>query len=298
MEQLSSDKIRNQISVDFGEILSAIYLMEANDTVIFPSGNTKLIDLTITHNNVETKYSVKSLTGSGSSFSSVYDLMDLYEKTSMTVDESKLYELFTHYKKPGDKNKSYNVDKIVAAAAHANTNEYRKLQELLGEDDITCFNDISIALAKLKIVDYTTFLNTFLPAMQSGGWGVAVGLPADGEYYLGVALDKPKKLKKAGKVSFDINPVKGGSNILTYMLGVGVLNLVTKGKDKDCYANIVTKIISQSNAAMAKIQIAHNGQVSLNTKPFADLQFVYQYHAPSHIPGNNLPGFIIGAGQL
>lgn len=294
MEQLSSDKIRKQLSVDFGEILSAIYLMESDDTVVFPSGNTKLIDLTITHNTVETKYSVKSLSGSGSSFSAVYDLMDLYEKTSMTDDESNLYELFTHYKK----NKSRNVDKIVAAAAHANTNEYRKLQELLGTDDITCFNDIANALSELEIIDYPTFLNTFLPAMQAGGWGEPAGLPADGDYYLGLLSKKPGKLKKAGKVSFDIDPVGGGSNILTYMLGVGVLNLVSKGQNKNGYADIVTKIISQSTATLAKIQIAPNGQVSLNTKPFADLQFVYQYHAPSNIAGNNLPGFIIGNGQL
>jgi hypothetical protein len=29
------------------------------------------------------------------------------------------------------------------------------------------------------------------------------------------------------------------------------------------------------------------------TKPFSQLNFGFQYHAPSHIPGNNLPGFMV-----
>ena len=43
--------------------------------------------------------------------------------------------------------------------------------------------------------------------------------------------------------------------------------------------------------AKAKIDITQDGQIKIKQTPFSDLNYQFQYHAPSHMPGNNLPGF-------
>jgi hypothetical protein len=128
--------------------------------------------------------------------------------------------------------------------------------------------------------------------MMAGNWGKPVGLPADGPYYMGQKKEAPKKEKAAGKNSYVAKPGYGAANILTYVMGIGLLNYVRRGKDSKQYSNMMTDIVKQANASIGHITINPNGTMTLKTTPFSQLKFEFQYHAPSHIPGNNLPGFM------
>jgi hypothetical protein len=279
---------RKQLSVDFGEVLAPIAIMDDNDQAEFPVGNSPLIDVKIGSMNV----SVKSLSGSGTSFRSIADLMDKYEEAITTNDPNKeKYEILKQFHpKVGGNNK----DKIIAASAKANIAEHISMMKILNIQKLTSFKDLTSALAndKKAMLNYTNFLKKFYPAMTAGDWGKPVGLPADGMYYMGLKKDPPKKEKAAGKRSFDSNPVDAGANILTYVLGVGLLNFITRGGEAEDYSKIMTDIVNKADAVIGKIDITVNGGISVSTKSFSDLQFSFQYHAPSHIPGNNLPGFI------
>lgn len=288
-----SDRARNQLSVDFGEILAPIMFAKGNQLIEFPAeGNFPLVDVIV--NGI--KYSVKSLTGSGTSFRSISDLMDNFEKTiEKDSSQEKLFALFKGYH-PASGGK--NVDKLVKAASYINIPEYQAAKKWLGSD----FNDYNQLVGLLTPIvgtdnsktAYAKFLQSAYPIMTAGPWGKPVGLPADGNFYLG----KKEKTgdveeKAAGYPSFKANPIKGAANILTYALGVGTLNQVTKGPDAGEYAQMMTNIVNQSTAYLGRLDITDAGGVVAATKPFADLKFKFQYHAPSHMPGNNLPGFLI-----
>ncbi len=279
---------RNQLSVDFGEVLAPIALMDDNDVAEFPVGNSPLIDVKVGAQNI----SVKSLSGSGTSFRSVSDLMDKYEMAMSDDDgEKQKFEILKQFHpKAAGKNK----DKIIAAAAKANISEYTKLLEIFGVEKLNSFADLTNAVASAiaENKDYGEFLKKFYPAMTAGNWGKPVGLPADGNYYMGLKKEAPKKEKTAGKRSFDSDPVNSGADILTYVLGVGLLNFITKGADAEGYSKLMTNIVNKADAVIGKIDITTNGGLKITTTPFSDLKFAFQYHAPSHIPGNNLPGFI------
>lgn len=277
---------RNQLSVDFGEILAPIAIMDDNDVAEFPVGNSPLIDVKVGSQNI----SVKSLSGSGTSFRSISNLMDKYEAAMAadSPDRSKFEILKKFHPSAGGNNK----DKIISAASQAGIAEHKKLMEILGTQKLVSFKDLAAALGTLSISDYKTFLETFYPAMNAGNWGKPVGLPADGAYYMGLKKEAPKKEKAAGKRSFERDPVDAGADILTYVLGVGLLNFVTRGGDSEGYSKVMTDIVNKADAVIGKIDITLKGGISVTTKPFSTLKFAFQYHAPSHIPGNNLPGFI------
>lgn len=281
------DQDRKQLSVDFGEVLAPIAIMDDEDEAEFPVGNSPLIDVRVGKQNI----SVKSLSGSGTSFRSIANLMDKYE-ASITDQNSPEKQKFDILKKFHPSAGGNNKDKIIAAAAQAGTAEYSSIVELLGAKEITSFGQLATALKKLKLNDYGKFLKRFYPAMNAGGWGKPVGLPADGAYYMGIKADAPKKEKVAGKRSFDADPVSSGADILTYVLGVGLLNFITRGDNAAHYSNIMTDIVNKADAVLGKIDITLQGGLKISTRPFTDLKFNFQYHAPSHIPGNNLPGFI------
>lgn len=289
-----SERARNQLSVDFGEILAPIKLAKGSDKIEFPKeGNFPLIDVIVGNN----KYSVKSLTGSGTSFRSIQDLMDNFE-SSIGNDEAqeKLFSLFKSYHpKAGGK----NVDKIIAGSNHISVPEYKKISEILG-GDFTDYASLQSLLSKQKFAKmpneqgYSQFLKMFYPAMVVGNWGKPVGLPADGNYYMGTSKGKEKPTEKeAGYPSFRNNPVKAATDILTYVMGVGTLNAVERGPDAQEYGKMMTNIVNQSPAWLGRLDITDSGQVIASAKPFTELQFKFQYHAPSHKPGNNLPGFMI-----
>ena len=289
-----SQRARDQLSVDFGEILAPIKLANKSDKIEFPAeGNFPLIDVIVG----DLKYSVKSLTGSGTSFRSIQDLMDNFEGTiENDKTQEKLFSLFKSYHpKAGGK----NVDKIIAGANHISVPEYTKVSEILG-GDFTDYASLKELISKQKFVKmpneqgYSQFLKMFYPAMTAGGWGKPVGLPADGNYYMGVSKGKEKPTEKeAGLPSFRANPEKAATDILTYVMGIGTLNAVERGPDAKEYAQMMTNIVNQSPAWLGRLDITDSGQVVASAKPFTDLKFKFQYHAPSHKPGNNLPGFMI-----
>jgi len=292
-------EVRNIISVDFGEILAPIMIMTDKDVAEFPVGNAPLIDVRVGSQNI----SVKSLSGSGTSFKSVSELMDQFE-TSIDPSDEEAKRRFNILRKFHPSNKGSNKDKIIAATAEANTPEYKKLCSVLKVSKIDSFKSLTTATHKMHNYDYTTFLKKVFPVMTAGNWDKPVGLPADGASYLGLKIDKPVKAKKAedpnkvkkvnvaGRVSYDRNRINGGADILTYVMGVGLLNFITRGPEAEAYSSMMTDIVNKANAVIGKIDITLAGGLTVQTKPFADLQFRFQYHAPSHIPGNNLPGFI------
>jgi hypothetical protein len=285
-----TDRARNQLSVDFGEILAPIMFAKGNQSIEFPAeGNFPLVDVIVG----STKFSVKSLTGSGTSFRSISDLMDNFEKTiKKDSTQEKLFALFKAYH-PNAGGK--NVDKLVKAANFVKIPEYKKAVEILGGefDNWTSLQNLVKSLVKgNSATDYGDFLKAIYPIMVAGPWGRPVGLPADGQFYMGMKKDKAAE-KEAGYPSFKANPVKAATDILTYALGVGTLNAVTKGPDAEEYAKMMTNVVNQSSAYLGRLDITDEGGVVASAKPFTDLKFKFQYHAPSHMPGNNLPGFMI-----
>ena len=290
-------KARNQLSVDFGEILAPIMFAQGGELIEFPAeGNFPLIDVIVGQNN----YSVKSLSGSGTSFASIADLMDSYEgklKKSGSQDSKKVEKLFQLFKGYHPKAGGKNVDKIIRGAAFVKTAEYVKLVEILG-GNFDSYDGLQALVSKMLTdddrgrEDYSQFLKKVFPAMIAGGWEKPAGLPADGAYYMGKAKEV-KAEKTAGYPSFRSGPVRAATDILTYVLGVGTLNLVTRGSDAEQYAEMMTNIVNQSPAYLGRLDITGNGGLVAVKKAFNELKFRFQYHAPSHIPGNNLPGFMI-----
>jgi hypothetical protein len=261
--------------------------MKTGQEAELPNGNYPLVDVKLPGMNL----SIKSLTGSGTSFRSIVDLMDQYEE-SIVSDRDKLKKFAVlkqfHPSTGGD-----NKDKILRAVAKSNIPEYRKLSKILGIKKITSFKELEQAVAtKTGSVDYNEFLMTYYPVMTAGNWGKPVGLPADGAYYLGYKKDAPKKTKTAGKASYDSAPAKAGADILTYVLGIGLKNYIQMGSDSKQYKDMMTDIVNKADAVIGHITINPNGTQSLRTEPFSNLEFNFHYRAPSHIPGNNLPGFM------
>lgn len=290
-------KARNQLSVDFGEILAPIMFAQGGELIEFPAeGNFPLIDVIVGQNN----YSVKSLSGSGTSFASIADLMDSYEgklKKAGSNDSKKVEKLFQLFKGYHPSAGGKNVDKIIRGAAFVKTAEYTKLAEILG-GNFDSYDSLQALVSKTLTnddrgrEDYSEFLKKVFPAMIAGGWEKPAGLPADGMYYMGKGKE-PKAEKTAGFPSFRAGPIRAAADILTYVLGVGTLNLVTRGSDAEQYAEMMTNIVNQSPAYLGRLDITGNGGLVAVKKAFNELKFKFQYHAPSHIPGNNLPGFMI-----
>ena len=274
------------VSQDFGEILAPILIMKPDDEAELPTGNNPLVDVKLPNMNL----SVKALTGSGTSFRAISDLMDKYEASiGQDKGKAKKYNILKQFHPSTGGN---NKDKIIRAAAAAKIPEYKKLLDILGVSKLTSFNDLTLAVqSKTGKADYAKFLKKFYPMMIAGPWGKAVGLPADGSYYLGKTTVL-KKEKSAGKPSYTANPVSAGSDILTYSLGVGLLNYIKQGTHSIQYKEMMTDIVNKAEAVLGHITINADGTMKLTTRPFSDLQFNFQYHAPSHIPGNNLPGFM------
>jgi hypothetical protein len=281
------------VSQDFGEILAPILILEPGQKAELPKGNEPLVDVKIPGMNL----SIKALTGSGTSFRSISNLMDKYEATIADDKESKKhYEVLkAFHPNAGGK----NVDKIIKAAAKAKTKEYKEAIRKFGtfEDYTSLQRRMSVWPWKNGSIDsYRDFLNVSLDVFSaSDNRGVKfVGMPADGKFYLGSdGAKKPSAREKAaGYASFRANPFKAAADIITYSLGVGLLNYVKGGKNAEKYKTMMTNIVKEADAVIGHITVNKDGTMSLVTKPFSTLQFQFQYHAPSHIPGNNLPGFI------
>lgn len=277
------------ISQDLGEILAPILIMNDEDEAEYEGGATPLYDVKI--KNIE--YSIKALTGSGTSFRSVSNLMDRYEQELKDPDTIARYQVLKQFH-PSTGGK--NVDKIIRAAKIAKIPEYLTIVKILGlspDIGLEGYEDLVSQLENFTSnLTYPQFLRSFYPAMEAGNWGKPVGLPADGLYYLGRKEKPPTKEKSAGKNSYNANPSKGGADILTYVMGIGLMNFIRQGNDAEKYRNMITDILKKREAQIGHIKINPDGTMVLTTRPFSTTKFEFQYHAPSHIPGNNLPGFI------
>lgn len=291
------DNIKN-VSQDFGEILAPIIMLQPGDVCEFPkSGNEPLTDVRVGGIN----YSIKSMSGSGTSFKSISALMDKYEE-SINVDEErkKLYAPLAEFnpKKGGN-----NLDKIIRASNVAKTPEFVEITKILGVQEITSWNEL-LGLLEKKIagIDYPTFLNTFKSAATAGKWptrggkGIQMlGFPADSAYAMGLTDKKPgKEDGAAGAPSYSANKISAAGNILVYVMGKGLEFYVQKVEGVSSkYKQMMTDIVNKSDATLGHISINSDGSMEVEVKPFSALEFVFQYHAPSHIAGNNLPGFAI-----
>jgi len=298
--QTALAEIYNFVNQDFGEVLAPIMMMNDSDQAEFPTGNNPLTDVNIGSK----KYSIKSLSGSGTSFRSIAALMKKFE-SSIVQDEHRkqMYKPLAEFHP--DKGGT-NLDKIIRASNVARTPEFEEITKVLGVKELTSFNDLKDVLAKkIKSMDYKTFLQTFERASRAGGWKKydkdelpqMLGFPADSAYVLGYTSKKPSKEQgAAGLPSYTANAVSGGANILVYIMGKGLEFYIQKGSRAGEYKTMMTDIVNKSEAEMGHITINSDGSMDVETKPFSALDFVFQYHAPSHIAGNNLPGFAIVRG--
>lgn len=276
------------ISQDFGEILAPIALANDGEEISFPVGNEKLIDVTVGGN---VRYSVKALGGSGTSMNSLGSLLDEYDSTLTDAGKQKMFrdaiKIWASTKKEGSV-----TDRICLAANRNQTPEYLSYVDILG-GEFNSWSELKKLLTPLvKNLDYKGFLEMILPATQAGNWGTNVGMPQDSNYYLGLTKDKPKP-GIAGKYSYDNDPVDGAANIIAYSLGKGIEYMIRRGPSRQQYKNIMNDMIKQLNCQLGHVNIDGQGQLVVTSKPFGDLDFEFDYHAPSHIAGNNRPGFLI-----
>jgi len=280
--------VMNMVSQDFGEILAPLALASDTEDITFPVGNEKLIDVTVGGKN---RYSVKALGGSGTSMNSLGSLLDDYEMTLTDEGKKKLFQDGIKIWKSTRKEGSV-TDRICLAANKNQIPEYLSYVDILG-GEFDSFAKLKELLRPLvKNLPYPDFLKMILPATQAGHWNTPVGLPDDSAYYLEQTTTRPKP-GQAGKNSYDHDPVDGGANIITYGLGKALYNLIREGPNKEQYKEIMNDMIRQLNCQLGHVNVTSDGQLEITSEPFGNLDFEFDYHAPSHIAGNNRPGFMI-----
>jgi hypothetical protein len=292
-----------QISQDFGEILAPLVLANDGDPIVFPAGNEKLIDVTIGAN----KYSVKAMSGSGTSMNSLGELLDEYELSLTDQGKKTMFQNAIKIWKSTRKEGSV-LDRLCLASYKNKTPEYIAFKTILGNDfasykadsqqqddkgnTITVSSLLSLIQAATGGMSYSDFLKTVYPAMTAGNWAKPTGLPDDGMYYMGMTEKKPVA-GVAGKFSYDANPVDGAGNIICYSLGQALQNMIKKGPNASQYKEIMTDMVKTLKCMLGHVKIGQDGSLIVSSTSFADLEFEFDYHAPSHIAGNNRPGFMI-----
>ena len=287
IEQFNADDLR-QLGVDFGEILGP--LMSGEDAIKFPAGNSMLADVEINGKPI----SVKSASGSGTSFKAILPYLDKLKNNKavrLNKEEKKVNNFFRAFVDT----KGNNMDKIVAGSTVANTPEHQAMATLVGNKNFTVA-DLENYASKFGKREYGKFLNAIYPVAIAGGYKIADkdrpnGLPQDAAYYMHKS-DKKPKAKQAGKPSWDAQgSAVAGRNIMVYILGASFLKDAKRLEKKEKFSNFLGKVMQGANAEIMWVGINPNGTLSLQRKPIKDVQADFQYHAPSHIPGNNLPGF-------
>tara|TARA_X000000950_G_C13903340_1_gene655764 strand:+ start:1079 stop:2698 length:1620 start_codon:yes stop_codon:yes gene_type:complete len=287
IEQFNADDLR-QLGVDFGEILGP--LMSGEDAIKFPAGNSMLADVEINGKPI----SVKSASGSGTSFKAILPYLDKLKNNKavkLNKEEKKVNNFFRAFVDT----KGNNMDKIVAGSTVANTPEHQAMATLVGNKNFTVA-DLENYASKFGKREYGKFLNAIYPVAIAGGYKIADkdrpnGLPQDAAYYMHKS-DKKPKAKQAGKPSWDAQgSAVAGRNIMVYILGASFLKDAKRIEKKEKFSNFLSKVMQGANAEIMWVNINPNGTLSLQRKPIKDVQADFQYHAPSHIPGNNLPGF-------
>ena len=280
--------IQATVIQDFGEILTPIALAEDHEDIVFPEGNAKLIDVTV---GGKARYSVKGFGGSGTSMNSLGSILDDYAKTLTDEGTKKLFndgiKIYQSTRKEG------SITDRICLAAHRNAiPEYLSYIDILG-GEFQSFKELETLLTPIvKNLEYPAFLKMILPAASAGHWAKPTGMPDDYQYYLGLTNIKPEP-GQTGKYSYDRDPVDGAANIITYSVGKGLYNLVREGPDKDRYKEIMNDMIRQLNCQLGHITLDSAGELQITSSPFGNLEFEFDYHAPSNLAGNNRPGFII-----
>ena len=287
IEQFNADDLR-QLGVDFGEILGP--LMSGQDAIKFPPGNGMLADVEING----TPISVKSASGSGTSFRAILPYLDKLKNNKaikLNKDEDAVNKFFRAFvDTPGN-----NMDKIVAGSQVANTPEHQAMAKLVGNKKFTV-QDLENYAGKFGKREYGKFLKSVYPVSIAGGYKIADkdrpnGLPQDAAYYM-FLTDKKPKAKQAGKPFWDAKgSAIAGRNIMVYILAASFLKDAKRVEKKEKFSNFLSKVMQNTNAEIMWVTINPNGTLNLQRKPIKNVQAEFQYHAPSHIPGNNLPGF-------
>lgn len=287
IEQFNADDLR-QLGVDFGEILGP--LMSGEDAIKFPAGNSMLADVEINGKPI----SVKSASGSGTSFKAILPYLDKL-KNNKAIKLNKEEKIVNNFFRAFVDTQGNNMDKIVAGSKVANTPEHQAMAKLVGNNDFTV-TDLENYASKFGKREYGKFLNAVYPVAIAGGYKIADkdrpnGLPQDAAYYMHKS-DKKPQAKQAGKPSWDAQgSAVAGRNIMVYILGASFLKDAKRVEKKEKFSNFLSKVMQGANAEIMWVNINANGTLSLQRKPIKDVQADFQYHAPSHIPGNNLPGF-------
>ena len=287
IEQFNADDLR-QLGVDFGEILGP--LMSGEDAIKFPAGNSMLADVEINGKPI----SVKSASGSGTSFKAILPYLDKL-KNNKAIKLNKEEKIVNNFFRAFVDTQGNNMDKIVAGSKVANTPEHQAMAKLVGNNDFTVA-DLENYASKFGKREYGKFLNAVYPVAIAGGYKIADkdrpnGLPQDAAYYMHKS-DKKPQAKQAGKPSWDAQgSAVAGRNIMVYILGASFLKDAKRVEKKEKFSNFLSKVMQGANAEIMWVNINANGTLSLQRKPIKDVQADFQYHAPSHIPGNNLPGF-------
>jgi hypothetical protein len=300
----------NLISQDFGEVLTPIVLADGDSDIISFSAtsNKPLIDVDVKGVPV----AVKSLGGSGNSFSAIRDMIQDYEQSKKEEDPNweanKTFKILQDFvSKDGKTN-----DKLIRAAQLAAVPEATALNDILGtapqnyaqmEAAVTKLVQTLSATPEGKKNLYATYLKTILPASVAANRTrgkkatvVPVGLPGDYRSYIkddDTAAEPKQSSKSAGKKKFDANFVRAASRQLTYMLGMGFRNQVVEGDDKDEMEQTITDVMTRKDAIAAKITINNDGSIHVIKTAFKDLKFGYQYHAGTDTVDQNAPGFHI-----
>lgn len=278
---------RRIVGIDFGEILTPLLMSDGSDVILFPTGNAMLADVEINGQPI----SVKSGSGSGTSFRAINNIMDQFQsdvkagKASLDDDEVNIHKFFRAFVDTQGNNK----DKIIAGSHAAQTPEHQAMSKIIGKNDFT-FDDLLEFAGKYD--DYGEFLKAVYPASIAGNHGRPQGMPADYKYYMGQATNEPKK-KQAGKPAWDARGDQAGADIMVYILGTSFLKDARQEQRSDQYNNLIKRMMNQVDAQLAHITVTPDGKLDLKQKSFSDMNYKFQYHAPSHIPGNNLPGFTL-----
>ena len=253
------------ISQDFGEILSAIALSDKNSKISFPNGNAKLYDVNID----DIYYSVKSLSGSGTSMDSFRQQVLDYETT---ITDRKRLLLFQNnikiwLKSPGQS----VVNNIIDAAKINKTPEYLQYCKILGNfnNDMELRNNLS--MLNVQNISFNSFIEMIYPAMICGNWGYPIGLPKNG-------------------LRYSNSPINEGANIIVYSLGQSILKQINNGPDSVVINEMLNDMVRKMSYRCAHVSITNDGQVIVKNTAFSEISCKFDYHAPSHIPGNNRPG--------
>ena len=300
----------NLISQDFGEVLTPIVLADGESDIISFSAtsNKPLIDVDVKGVPV----AVKSLGGSGNSFSAIRDMIKDYEESKLADDPewkaNKTFKILQDFvSKDGKTN-----DKLIRAAQLAAVPEALELNKILGtspQDYAQMEAAVSNLVKQLEATPegrknlYAAYLKAIWPASVAANRTrgkkatlVPVGLPGDYRSYLkdeDTAEEPKQSSKSAGKKKFDANFVRAASRQLTYMLGMGFRNQVVEGDDKDEMEQTITDVMTRKDAIAAKITINNDGSIKVIKTAFKDLKFGYQYHAGTDTVDQNAPGFHI-----